>query len=317
MHNEDDAFARWEASQQLLLNALISDVENPSKGASGSDKPSLIQAFTDLLANPPEDRALLAEMLTLPTESYLAEQFEVIDINAVLSAHSTLQSELAQALAEPLQNLLDASQTKTVYRFTPEEVGRRRIVAICLQHLAAAKVPGIEVRCLETFQLADNMTDTMAALNAIRDLECRERNNMLDNFAERWQEQPLVMDKWFSLHASSRIAGAFEHIQSLTQHPKFSLQNPNRVRALLGSFARANLQEFHRDDGAGYKFIADQVLALNVLNPQVAARLAGCFSQWRRFDGVHRDLMQAQLQRIKQAPSLCADVFEIIEKSLA
>ena len=316
MRVEDDAFARWEAAQQLLLKTLMADVNAYQDGKAPSPKDDLISAFQTLLDNPPVDRALLAEMLCLPTESYLAEQFESINPAAVAAAHTGLKAALGGALSQTLEALLKQQASDEEYRFEPNEVARRRLAAVCLQYLSAADVPGIRARCLETYQNADNMTDSIAALNALRDVDCDERSTAFEHFVQRWQTQPLVLDKWFGLHAASRVPDAFEQVKALMAHPRFDLKNPNRVRALLGTFARGNLREFHREDGAGYEFIADQVLALNSLNPQIAARLASAFSQWRRYAGAHGTQMKSQLQRILSTENLSPDVYEIVEKSL-
>lgn len=316
MQVEDDAFARWEAAQQLLLQVLMADVKAHSEGTEACKKEGIYEAFSQLLAHPPEDPALLAEMLTLPTEGYLAEQFEQINVDAIIKAHADLKTGLGLALAEPLEALLQRNEVAQTYRFEPAQVAQRSLAGVCLQYLAAADVEGIRERCLTRYENADNMTDSMAALNALRDLDCPERETALAHYEQRWQDQPLALDKWFALHAASRVPKAFEQVQALLGHPRFDLTNPNRVRALLGTFARANICEFHRADGAGYEFVGDQVLALNALNPQVAARLVGAFSQWRRYPGRHGELMQAQLERILSSDKLSRDVYEIVEKSL-
>ncbi len=316
MQVEDDAFARWEAAQQLLLQALMAEVAAHGKAGESVPKENLYNAFSNLLSDPPQDRALLAEMLTLPTESYLAEQYDQIDMGAVVSAHAKLKTGLGLALVESLQALLVQQDSQQAYSFEPAEVGRRRLAGVCLQYLAAADVAGIRQDCLDRYLSADNMTDSMSALNALRDLDCEQRSQAFEHYEQRWQDQPLVLDKWFALHATGRVPDAFTQIQKLLEHPGFDLRNPNRVRALLGCFARANLREFHREDGAGYAFIGDQVLVLNRLNPQVAARLAGAFSQWRRYKGKAGERMQAELERIQASDKLSPDVYEIVEKSL-
>lgn len=316
MRLEDDAFARWEAAQRLLLQALIADVTARSTGNAPADYAELYSAFTALLADPPSDHALLAEMLTLPSESYLGEQFEKIDVAALIAAHTSLQAGLGKALTAQFEDLFGQTQTTDAYQFTPEQAGRRRLNGLCLRYLAAADAPGIADRCLQQYNDTDNMTDRMAALNALRDLDCDQRNQAFADFEQQWQASPLVLDKWFALHATSRVPAAFEMVKSLLEHPRFDLRNPNRVRALLRSFASGNMAEFHRADGAGYQFIADQVLALNRMNPQIAARIVGSFSQWRRYAGDNGQMMQSQLERILATDNLSPDVYEIVQKCL-
>ena len=158
------------------------------------------------------------------------------------------------------------------------------------------------------------MTDQMGALLALRDRDSSERNDCLNEFADRWDGDPLVMDKYFSLLASSQIPCALEHVQHALTHPAFSLKNPNKVRALIGTFGR-NMLHFHALDGSGYRFIADQVLALDSFNPQIASRLVQSFNRWKKLEPKRRALMKAELARLAAA-KLSKDVYEIVSKNL-
>ena len=161
------------------------------------------------------------------------------------------------------------------------------------------------------------MTDVLAALAVLTDIDCPERVAALDAFYRRWEGDPLVVDKWFALQARSSLPGTIVAVKMLTRHPAFSRANPNRLRALIGTFAQANPVHFHDAAGAGYQFLADEVLTLDPDNPQVAARMVQALGQWRRFDPARQALMKAQLQRIHDQPGLSTNTFEMVSKSLA
>lgn len=169
---------------------------------------------------------------------------------------------------------------------------------------------------MRQFERADNMTDRIAALAALVDCDCPERRKALDAFHDRYRHDPLVMDKWLSLQATCALPGTLDAVRALAVQPVFDARNPNRVRALIGGFAHANPVHFHAPDGAAYAYVADWVLRLDPQNPQLAARLAGAFSQWRRYDDARQRLMRAQLARIVGAAGLSPDTREIVEKSL-
>ena len=169
--------------------------------------------------------------------------------------------------------------------------------------------------CLEHYHQANNMTDRLAAFSALTDSKIPERRTTLDAFYLQWQKHPLVIDKWFMLQAVSHRQTVFGEVQALLEHPAFTLQNPNRVRSLLGAFAGGNLAGFHREDGDGYRLLAEQILILDEKNPQVAARLAGPFSRWKRLEPKRRALMKQQLEWMAGEP-LSRDLYEIVSKSL-
>ncbi|HLS85069.1 MAG TPA: aminopeptidase N C-terminal domain-containing protein, partial [Burkholderiales bacterium] len=190
--------------------------------------------------------------------------------------------------------------------------GRRALKNLCLGYLAEL---GMTPLCYEQFRAADNMTDAMAALGALANNECPERQPALDAFYEKWKDEPLVVDKWLSVQASSRLPGTLARVRALLHHPAFDIKVPNKVYALIRAFA-ANHVRFHAADGSGYAFLADQVIALNDLNPQVAARMARGFDRWRRFDEERQRRARAELERIRDHAGLTRDVAEIVDKAL-
>jgi aminopeptidase N len=170
---------------------------------------------------------------------------------------------------------------------------------------------------MNQYQTANNMTDVMAALSALSNSQAPQRVQALTDFESKWQDDPLVMDKWFSVQAMAKLPGTLRQVKSLMDHPAFSIRNPNKVRSLVGAFCSGNLVNFHAADGSGYTFLIDNVLTLDGLNPQVAARMLRIMSRWRRYDESRQALMKAQFERVLAKSDVSKDVFEIASKSLA
>ena len=312
-HDSDPA-ARWEAGQELALAAMRAGVAAHLAGEALPDPAALIEAVERLLTDPPADHELLAEMLTLPTERRLADQYALFDVDAVVAAHDHVKRQLAAALQTRFEALMTGPPDGS-YRFEPVEVGRRRLNAVALDYLAAGDAPDIDVRCLALYHDADNMTDRMAALQALRDRPGPARDEVMAAFAERGRGHALVLDKWFSLQATSRLPGAVARVAELDADPRFDATNPNRVRALVGSFARGNLPGFHQADGAGYDWLAGHIRQLNELNPQIAARLVTPLAEWARVAGPRGTAMREQLAGLAGA-SLSPDVYEMVTRAL-
>jgi len=317
MAHDTDPFNRWEAGQRLALGTLLALVEADRRGEPTEPAPALVEAFGAIARAPGEDRALAAECLTLPSETYVGEFLEVIDPDAVHGARRFLRRSLAEALREPLLALYDALADPGPYTFDADAVGRRSLRNLCLGYLMELDEAAIRSRCVEQFHGAGNMTDAMASLRCLANEDSPEREEALAAFYETWREEPLVIDKWFSIQATSRLPDTLNRVRALMEHPAFNLRNPNRVRALVGAFCQGNPVRFHEPGGAGYRFVADQVLTLDGLNPQIAARLAGAFAHWRRYDADRQALMKGELERILAGPGLSRDTYEIVSKSLA
>jgi aminopeptidase N len=209
------------------------------------------------------------------------------------------------------------SQVAGPYRYEPLLAGRRSLRNLCLAYLLTLEDQASLALCLAQYQNADNMTDCMGALGPLAHGSLAAKEEMLDDFYGRWHDDPLVLDKWFSLQATAPLPDTLERVQRLMAHPAFTIKNPNRVRALLGAFAAGNPVCFHAANGAGYAFLAEQVLVLDPINSQIAARLLGNFARWHRFDAGRQGLMRAQLERVLARPGLSRDVFEVASKSLA
>ncbi|HEX6319919.1 MAG TPA: aminopeptidase N [Burkholderiales bacterium] len=303
MAYDDDPFNRWEAGQRLATATILE--------AKGAPSAAFLAAARNVLGDP--DPAFAAEALNLPAESFLAEQLDRVDPDALHEARNRLRRELARALKNELQRTYELLAVRTPYSPDAVSAGRRALRNLCLSYLVET---GETPLAYEQFRTADNMTDAISALTALASVDCPERQPALDAFYAKWQNEPLVVDKWLAVQAGSRLPGTLARVHQLLSHPAFDIKVPNKVYALIRAFT-ANHVRFHAADGAGYAFLADQVIALNALNPQVAARMARGFDRWKRFDEKRKAAARAALQRIKDSRDLTRDVAEIVTKALA
>ena len=316
MAHDSDAFNRWEAGQRLALNIMLRDITRVGSGESLDPHPGFIQAFERILGDAARDPAFTAEALSLPSEAYVGEQMEVVDPDAIHAVRVQLRRHIAQALRGELLATYQAYSIPAPYSPDAASAGRRALKNLCLSYLMELDDEPVRALCLRQFDGADNMTDAMAALMAIANTDWDERKPALERFYAKWKREPLVVDKWLAVQASARVPQTLSEVKRLTQHPAFDLKNPNKVYALIRTFC-ANQRHFHAADGSGYVFAADQVLALDPLNPQIAARLARGFDRWRKFDGGRQDHARAQLTRIRATDSLSKDTLEVVSKALA
>jgi aminopeptidase N len=303
MANDDDPFNRWEAGQRLATSTILED--------QGVPTPAFIAAARNVLANP--DPAFAAEALDLPAETFLAEQLEVVDPDALHESRNRLRRELAASLEKEFRGTYNKLKVEGRYSPDPVSSGRRALRNLCLGYLVEI---GHSKLAYQQFRTADNMTDAMAALTALANVDCPERLPALEAFYAHWQHEPLVVDKWLAVQATSRLPGTLSRVNELLSHPAFDLKVPNKVYALIRAFA-SNHVRFHAADGSGYAFLADQVVALNKINPQVAARMARGFDRWKRFDENRKSSARAALERIRDIEDLSTDVAEIVTKALA
>jgi len=308
MAEDDDAFNRWEAGQRLMATLILERAGEPS--------PTFVQACERVLEASAADPAFAAEALSLPAESFLAEQMHVVDPDALHAARNLLRRRIAEALRPRLLQTYHASATQGPYSPDAASAGRRALRNLCLGFLMELADDEARALCLAQYEGSDNMTDSFAALAQLANCDCPEREPALGRFYDKWRDESLVVDKWLSVQATSRLPGTLARVDELLDHPAFDIRVPNKVYALIRAFA-ANHVRFHAADGAGYAFLADQVLALDKLNPQVAARMARGFDRWKRFDNARQALAAAQLARIRDAAGLSRDVAEIVSKALA
>jgi aminopeptidase N len=313
MAHDTDSFVRWEAAQRLGQREILGNVARRAKGEDMKLGPELLEAFRLLLADSASDPALVAEAMILPGEDYLAELMDVIDVDGIHAARQCARRGLAAELeAEFLgrYHALDAG----AYRKSASAMAARSLRNVCLSYLL--ETPGGAELATAQLAASDNMTDSLAALRGLLWTGAAEAEPALADFERKWRDDALVMDKWFVIQSSVPGAGTVARVQELMEHPAFSLANPNKVRSLVGVFAMMNPTAFHAADGSGYRFLAEQVIALNALNPQVAARMAGAFNAWIRYDRQRQALMEKELRRIATIDGLSPDVGEIVSNAL-
>jgi aminopeptidase N len=312
MAHDSDGFNRWDAAQLLAQRVILRHADDPAAPLPAGFISAFRQALTDARA----DRALLAEVLTLPSESYLADQMAQVDVDRIHRAREAVKTELATGLRDDLLAVHAACTDAGSYDIEPASIGRRSLRNLALGYLMQTPDAEVAELCLGQYRAAHNMTDRMAALALIADSELPERAQVLADFRARWQHDPLVMDKWFTVQATARHAETLARVQALLADPAFSIRNPNKVRSLIGAFATGNPVRFHAPDGGGYGFLVDRVLELDPANPQIAARLLRALSRWRRFDPARQALMRGQLERVAGTAGLSKDVYEIAARSL-
>ncbi|MGY0831215.1 aminopeptidase N [Azospirillum argentinense] len=316
MANDSDAFNRWEAGQTLATRLLLSLVADRQAGRELALPRSFIDAVGAVLKDADQDPAFAAQALVLPTESYLGTQMEVIDPDAIHAVREFARRRLAEALRPGWLDTHRRNAGNEPFSVDAAAIGRRALKNLCLAYLMALEDEEALGLCLGQYRGAQAMTDVMAALQFLSNSNAPERDEAIASFYERWKGEALVVDKWFGVQATSHRPDALERVTALLAHPAFEIRNPNKVYALIGGFAGGNPVRFHDTSGAGYRFLADQVLRLDPMNPQVAARMVGPFSRLRRYDATRRALMKAELERIVATPGLSPDVFEVASKSL-
>ena len=286
---------------------------------AGADLPDeFVSALRALLLDEALDPAFVAEALTLPSESNLADRMETIAIEAIHEVREAVKATLARRLADAFASVREANRLQGPYRFEAEDAGRRALGNLCLGYLMELDDPAVWTDCCRQLESADNMTDALAALACFANSPHGwKRDRWLDWFEERWKDDPLVLDKWFSLQATSRQPSAIHSVRTLVRHRAFDIENPNRVRALIGAFCHGNQRRFHDASGEGYILLSSYVLAIDAFNPQTAARLLGAASHWRRLDPDRRALLRAELEHVRAAPGLSKDCYEIVAKLLS
>ncbi|HDS1790602.1 aminopeptidase N [Pseudomonas putida] len=321
MQHDSDGFNRWEAGQQLSVQVLQELIGQHQRGEALKLDQRLITALGTVLGNESLDPAMVAEMLSLPGEAYLTEISQVADVDAIHAAREFARQQIAEHLFDALWARYQANRAvsrSTAYVASAEHFARRSLQNIALSYLMQSGKQQVLDATLEQFEHCDNMTERLTALAVLVNSPFEaERAKALEAFAEHFKDNPLVMDQWFSVQAASTLPGGLARVKALMQHPAFTLKNPNKVRALIGAFAGQNLVNFHAADGSGYRFLADLVIELNALNPQIASRQLAPLTRWRKYDDARQALMKGELERILASGELSSDVYEVVSKSLA
>ncbi len=316
LSHDPDTFNRWEAGQQLASQIILGLVKDIQAGKQLNLNPIIIDSFRHLMMQSWDDLSYFSLLLNLPGESYLAEQMVIVDVAAIHQAREFVKQTLAKQLNQQFLKLYQNHHKDDSGKFDSHSVGGRRIKNSCLDYLSKLESEEAYKIAEKQFRTAKNMTDQINALSTITNSQHPEKNQCLDNFYEQWQNEALVIDKWFALQASCYMPDTFNVIQKLMQHPAFDLKTPNRVRALIGAFTQGNPLHFHAENGQGYQFLADQVIALNDINPQVASRMLSALTHWHRFDENRQNLMKLELKRIIHTEDISKDVYEVASKSL-
>ncbi|MCJ8337017.1 MAG: aminopeptidase N [Pseudomonadales bacterium] len=317
--HDSDGFNRWEAAQKLGVDIIQELVKSLQQGAELRLDNCLIDAYRAVLADGSLDKAMMAQVLTLPSELYLAELCDEVEVGNIHRAREFVRKRIAAALEiEFLAAYQGARLAAEAYQPSAEGIAKRKLQNLSLSYLMALEKECYLELALKQYQEADNMTDSMAALVQVAHSNFVDAGaKLLAQFYDKWSENTLVVNQWFAVQASDPKAGALENVKELMQHPAFDFVNPNKVRSVVAAFCMQNQVNFHAEDGSGYQFLADQIIALDKSNPQLASRLIGPLSKWSRYTQVRQQLMREQLLRIMDSGELSADVFEVVSKSLA
>jgi aminopeptidase N len=316
--HDSDPFNRWQALQTISMRLLIDNVAALHAGKMPRADEKLLAALTAILGDAALQPAFVALALVSPGEGDIAREIgRDIDPDAIFRARKTLRASIGDRLGPALAKAYERMTVPGPYSPDAASAGRRALRNVALDLLAAAGTPEAIARAARQYDAADNMTDRTAALATLSLHAGPERDRVFADYYTRYAADALVIDKWFGLQAMIPQPDTLDKVRALTAHPAFSFANPNRVRALIGAFAQGNPTQFNRADGAGYEFIADNVLALDPKNPQLAARLATAFRSWRTLEQGRRGKAQAALERIKAAPNRSRDLADIVERALA
>jgi aminopeptidase N len=317
MQHDRDGFNRWDAGQNLALDVIYQVMQQLAEGNKPEVDVRLITAYRNVLKRDDIDDAMLAKMLLLPSVSYIAETQTVIDIQAINKARSHVLSVLAGALAKDLAALYQKLNIQRDYLPEPKQMAQRGLKNAALSYLLKTDNKEYCDLAIAQFENSDNMTDSMAALASVVNSKHKSQAEVaLASFYQKWQAEPLVVNQWLAVQAGSAEYGTIDNINKLLEHESFDIKNPNKVRSVIGAFAGQSLINFHAPDGAGYQLLADKIILLNRLNPQIASRLVSPLSKWSRYVDSQAQQMKLQLQRIMAEEDLSKDVYEVVSKSL-
>jgi aminopeptidase N len=324
MAHDSDPFNRWEAGQRLATRVLLAGIAAAGAGADWIPAAYVAACRRILSSGVADDPALAAEALILPAEQVLAEAMagagQCIDPEAIHLARVNLRRHLAGQLREAFESVWQALAPTETYQPDSRQVGRRALRNLCLGYLAESDADYLRAavlpRLLTQFEQGDNMTDVLAALTSLANLDLPERDTTLAAFYATWRDEALVVDKWLQVQATSRLPDTPARVRQLLRHEAFDLRNPNKVYALVRAFCAANPRYFHARDGGGYRFAAEIIIDLQAINPQVASRVARSFDRWRQFDDERQRHARAALEQIQSVSGLAKDVAEVVGNAL-
>jgi aminopeptidase N len=322
MVHDEDEFNRWNASQLLAID-VIDELQMANNGSELKIPEIFSQAYIGVLKHAlterSVDKAMVAHLLTLPSESFLLEQSEIADIELIHSVRERILNYLSKDLFGLFEEIYRQNEALVDYAADAESIARRSLKNMALNYLVRSGKEEWLDKCIYQFEKANNMTDQIAALRAL--ILCGgggvgiKKEEILSSFYSQWQHEPLVVDQWFVSQAIDPSPNTLQNVEGLMKHEAFDIKNPNKVRSLIGTFCSQNHICFHARNGDGYEFLADRVIELDGINPQIASRLLTPLTRWKKFDNYRQRLIQSQLQRIKISPNLSKDVFEVVQKS--
>ncbi len=316
-HDNDDC-VRWDSGQQIAVKLILDIANDILQGEEPALDLRFIKAMETILQSAEsQDKAMVAMALTLPSEAYLSGFMSPIDPVALHQARLFVKQQIARALETHLLEVYLANRDEGEFRNDPASMAQRALKNVCLSYLMETDEAAVVGHCETQFYGANNMTDVLAALSALVNKDMSLAESALESFYDKWAQESLVVDKWLMLQATSRLSGTLERVKGLTKHPAFKLTNPNKVRSLIGAFCSGNPAQFHDLSGEGYQLLADYIIELNTLNPQIASRLVTPLVSWRKYDEQRQALMKAQLERIASTDKLSKDVYEMVNKALA
>ncbi|MFO7831320.1 MAG: DUF3458 domain-containing protein, partial [Desulfuromonadaceae bacterium] len=317
LHYDDDAVNRWHAAQTLLVEKIVGAIVSDSTVEFENE---LIEAWRAVLQDHSSDPALRALILTLPTQGHLAEHLvqrgEKVDPDAVHRAHSDTKKLLAQSLTHEFKDCYRRCLDNGTYQLTQAAMGQRSLKNVALSYLAILEDAEAQEWLWQQYVNASNMTDLSAALALLAHEDSPRRNQALEEFYTRWCEDSLVVDKWLALQARANRKDCLEQVKELMEQKCFSLRNPNRVRALIGTFTQANMVHFHAADGSGYIFLREQIEALDQFNPQISASLVTPLLRWPIYEPERSAMMRAELDHLGRNPHISADLYEMVTHGL-
>ena len=313
---DNDDFNRWDAGQKLAMNAIMLAIDTLESGDEPTFQEHYLHAYEKLLNSDVEDLHFHAQALQLPGYTLIAEECEKINPARIFVARNSLENHLATRLKDDFIERYHSLKVDQPYEFTVAQSGRRALRNCLLGFIMAADNQLGDELCTRQFRESDNMTDRMAALSILCEWNTEHTKDALDNFYNEWNHQPLIVDKWLSVQARSTRLATIERMHTLLTHPAYNDENPNKVRSLIGVFSHGNPIGFHDISGEGYEFVHNQIIALDKINPQIAARLAGAFNHWRRYAEPWSSIMKDSLIEIQKVHSLSRDVSEIVNRAL-
>ncbi|MBO6564662.1 MAG: aminopeptidase N [Pseudomonadales bacterium] len=327
MSHDSDGFNRWEAGQRLALDVIQEIVGQIEAGEEVTVDEHLMAAFDANLTqalegdkDPNLDKAMIAHMLVLPATSYLIEMSEVANVDAIHQAREAVRTAIAKKLSGLLLSVYKLNQKDVPYQAQAQQIAERALKNVALGYLMQPEDTEMVNLCVDQYESATNMTDRSAALRALvgsaAEAAQEPKEKALNDFYNRFQHEALVIDQWFAIQATCSLRGTLERVKALMEHDAFDIKVPNRMRGLVAQFAMNNIVNFHEASGGGYEFLADRVIELNGINPQMAARILSPLTRWRKYDEERQALMKEQLQRILEVEGISPDVYEIVTKSL-